>query len=235
MKEYSIRDYFELVKTFQVSSIEWQNFIEKITSNLDLQKLELLHKDVVNLRDTYWKTIKDEIHQEKLLLNGDKPRYSFQTKNPRNVKLAIIAPKEVYQKELHNLEKFHQLVEQNIKSQKNKIKEEMEEPLVDENPETIELDYEIENVLKTAEKLIYLNELGVLDQLFTKEPFDKSINKMASVLSPILGETKGNIQPVLNSIIKKNFDKNNPYSQTSEKVKKARNHLISLGFILTKE
>jgi hypothetical protein len=85
-----------------------------------------------------------------------------------------------------------------------------------------------------TEKIIYLHELGIIDFLRTKQPFNTSINSLATVLSAITGvkpETK-HIQSMLNPIISKEAgQKNNPLNSKTT-VSKVQNQLINIGFNL---
>src|SRR5690606_6913062 len=66
---------------------------------------------------------------------------------------------------------------------------------------------------KVVEKIIYLNELGVIDLLKTKTPFNTSVNSLATVLSTILKERADTLQPYLNALINGNKGtKNHPYN-----------------------
>ena len=85
-----------------------------------------------------------------------------------------------------------------------------------------------------TEKIIYLQILGVIGFLRTKQPFLASINRLATVLSAITGvhpETK-HIQSMLNPIISKEAgQKNNPLNSKNT-VSKVEKQLISIGFNL---
>ena len=85
-----------------------------------------------------------------------------------------------------------------------------------------------------TEKIIYLQKLGVIDFLRTKQPFLSSINSLATVLSAITGvhpETK-HIQSMLNPIISKEAgQKNNPLNSKNT-VSKVEKQLINIGFNL---
>jgi hypothetical protein len=87
-----------------------------------------------------------------------------------------------------------------------------------------------------TEKIIYLHELGIIDFLRTKQPFNTSINSLATVLSAITGvkpETK-HIQSMLNPIISKEAgQKNNPLNSKTT-VSKVQSQLINIGFNLNK-
>lgn len=77
-----------------------------------------------------------------------------------------------------------------------------------------------------VEKIIYLNELGIIDFLKTKQEFTGSTNLMATFLSAITGEKQGTLQTSLNRLIKKDTeDKNHPY-KAQNTVNKVRQTLI---------
>lgn len=79
---------------------------------------------------------------------------------------------------------------------------------------------------KAVEKIIYLNELGIIDFLRSKPEFASSTNLMATVLSAITEEKAGTLQTSLNRIIKNDIDdKNHPY-RTEKTVNKVRQILI---------
>jgi hypothetical protein len=80
-----------------------------------------------------------------------------------------------------------------------------------------------------VQKIIYLNELGIIE-LLKKEPcFKASVNNLATVLSAITGENIKTLQPILNPMFNKNTaQKNNPYSSKLT-VEKVKSQLINLG------
>ena len=78
----------------------------------------------------------------------------------------------------------------------------------------------------TVEKIIYLNELGIIDFLRTKPEFIGSTNLMATVLSAITGIKATTLQPSLNRLTSNDTaDKNHPY-RTKKTVDKVRQTLI---------
>lgn len=81
---------------------------------------------------------------------------------------------------------------------------------------------------KGTEKIIYLQELGILDFIQKKHPY-LSVNGLANLFSAITGENTTTLQPYLNPIINsENDQRKNPYN--SEKtVFKVRNKLIELN------
>jgi len=83
-----------------------------------------------------------------------------------------------------------------------------------------------------TEKIIYLQKLGVIDFLRTKQPFLSSINSLATVLSAVTGAKTETIQPMLNPMISKEAgQKNNPLNSKTT-VSKVETQLINIGFNL---
>lgn len=83
-----------------------------------------------------------------------------------------------------------------------------------------------------VQKIIFLNELGVIDFLRAKQPFSTSVNSLATVLTAVTGEKLNTIQPYLNALLSKTgAENNNPY-KTISTVEKVKNQLINLGFKL---
>jgi hypothetical protein len=126
---------------------------------------------------------------------------------------------------LNNPTVFEPIFERHIKS-KNKITESEPQQL---EPEAIDL-----SKTTATEKIIYLQKLGVIDFLRTKQPFNTSINSLATVISAITGvnpETK-HIQSMLNPMISKEVgQKNNPLNSKNT-VSKVEKQLINIGFNL---
>ena len=95
------------------------------------------------------------------------------------------------------------------------------------NPEPEPLDLSDSNVV---EKIIYLNELGIIDFLRTKAKAGISNGGLASVLSGITGVKPETIKPSLNRLSNNDIaDKNHPYS-TQKTVDKIKVFLTKLGF-----
>lgn len=84
---------------------------------------------------------------------------------------------------------------------------------------------------KLTEKIIALNESGVLDYLRNKEPFNiENVNNLASFLSLCIGEKTSSIYSCINPMFKEsNVQKNNPY-KTKGTVGKVKQKLIQIGF-----
>ena len=79
------------------------------------------------------------------------------------------------------------------------------------------------------EKIIALNEAGVLDFLKNKEPFNLSVNSLAEYLSLCLGEKTTSIQSYLNPLHNNNSDQSkSPYS-SPKTVEKVKQKLIQIG------
>ena len=90
-------------------------------------------------------------------------------------------------------------------------------------PETEPLD--LSNT-SAVEKIIYLNELGIIDFLRSKPEFMGSTNLMATFLSAITAEKPGTLQTSINRLINNDTeDKNHPY-KTKGTVNKIRQTFI---------
>ena len=81
---------------------------------------------------------------------------------------------------------------------------------------------------KLTEKIIALDEMGVLDFLKAKEPFNTSTNRLAEYLSLCLGQKASSIQSYINPIINKSDQTKSPYN-TEKTVEKTRQKLIQIG------
>jgi hypothetical protein len=87
---------------------------------------------------------------------------------------------------------------------------------------------------KAIDKILYLHKLGIIDFLRKQQPFNTSVNSLATILSAITGEKSVTLQPMLNPMLsKKVVDKNNPLNSTKT-VEKVENLLINIGFNLNK-
>ena len=81
-----------------------------------------------------------------------------------------------------------------------------------------------------TEKIIYLQKLGIIDFLITKQPFSTSINSLATILSSLTGEKSSTLQPMLNAMLSNNVsDKNNPL-KSKKGVTKVEKTLIQIEF-----
>lgn len=87
---------------------------------------------------------------------------------------------------------------------------------------------------KAIDKILYLQKLGIIDFLRKQQPFNTSVNSLATILSAITGEKSVTLQPMLNPMLsKKVVDKNNPLNSTKT-VEKVESQLINIGFNLDK-
>lgn len=85
---------------------------------------------------------------------------------------------------------------------------------------------------KAIDKILYLQKLGVIDFLKGQQPFNTSVNSLASVLSAITSEKTGTLQPMLNPMLSKKVDdKNNPLN-SKKAVGRVEKQLINIGFNL---
>lgn len=94
-----------------------------------------------------------------------------------------------------------------------------------ENTDYIEL-----GKLNAKQKMIYLHKLGVIAFLLEQQPFTSSPTSLATLLSSIIEEKVGTIQPILSAIVSKNLtNKNHPqYAESTDK--KINLQLINIGF-----
>lgn len=81
-----------------------------------------------------------------------------------------------------------------------------------------------------VEKIIYLKELGILDFLRSKEPFNTSTNALANIVSGITGIPQTTAQSSLNPMFSKGVDQRNNPMETKETLNKVIQKLISIGF-----
>lgn len=88
-----------------------------------------------------------------------------------------------------------------------------------------------EKSLNAVQKIIYLNELGIIDFLKGKQPFNTSTNGLATILGKILHEKTTTLQPYLNALftdLEATSNKHPYYTKsTAEKIKDS---LQSIGF-----
>ncbi|AIJ36654.1 hypothetical protein FPG101_00865 [Flavobacterium psychrophilum FPG101] len=114
----------------------------------------------------------------------------------------------LYPFEFYNIYTFKNLIKSKLKPQQPE-------------PEPIDL-----SNTSAVEKIIYLNELGIIDFLRTKPEFMGSTNLMATVLSAITGENLNTLQPILNPMTNESIaQRNNPY-KSQKTVNKVRQTLI---------
>ena len=96
-----------------------------------------------------------------------------------------------------------------------------------------EAESEIDLINSNAvQKIIYLQELGIIDLLRKEHCFATSVNNLAKVITAITGEKITTIQPYLNVLINKTGNDNNDPYKTTSTVSKVKNHLINVGFKL---
>lgn len=96
---------------------------------------------------------------------------------------------------------------------------------IDTEPEPLDL-----SNTSAVEKIIYLNELGIIDFLRTKTKAGISNGGLASVLSSITGIKAETIKPSLNRLSNNDTNDNkHPYYKTKT-VEKIKTFLIKLGF-----
>lgn len=101
--------------------------------------------------------------------------------------------------------------------------------------ETKKLEFETESTFpelldlsetSAVKKIIYLNELGIIDFLKSKPEFIGSTNLMATFLSAITGVKTSTLQPSLNKLISEDIDdQRHPY-RTQSTVNEVRQTLI---------
>lgn len=88
--------------------------------------------------------------------------------------------------------------------------------------------------INTSEKVIYLEELGILDYLRNQSQYGISNNQLASLLSAITGDKPVTLQSYINPINNISVEqKNNPFNNT-QNVLKAKTKLANFGFNLKK-
>lgn len=216
---YTIPEFFEAIENDELSSLEQHNFVQKLTDNFDDYKVELLSKDLKKLFTQYLKQLCEdlEIHyfeDEKRTL---RELHSYSEEVYKNAFRLTLLPIKV---------KTFKKLKEKSDSSTGVPEESNESNKEDQGLPEVDL-----SGSPATEKLIYLKELGVLDFLLSKDPYNKSVRKLALTLVPILGEKYGTIQPIVNPMVKNSYSKNNPYSNpNNQKVEKVRQHLIELGF-----
>ena len=92
--------------------------------------------------------------------------------------------------------------------------------------EEVSIDYSDSTI---AEKIIALNEGGVIDFLKEKEPFNVSTNSLAAYLSLCMGVKTTSIQSYIQPIINKKSDQDKSPYKTDTTVKKVKQKLINIG------
>ena len=80
-----------------------------------------------------------------------------------------------------------------------------------------------------AAKIIALNEVGIIDFLRKKEPFNMSTNSLAEYLSLCLGENATSIQSCINPMISEGVQQDNSPYKSEKNIKKVKQKLINIG------
>lgn len=96
-----------------------------------------------------------------------------------------------------------------------------------DNIENLDIDF---SNTKATEKIVMLYELGVLEFLRNKEPFNVSINSLATALSGITGEDSKTIQSYINPIFSRDANQKNNPLLSKKSVSKVNQKLVNLGF-----
>jgi hypothetical protein len=88
------------------------------------------------------------------------------------------------------------------------------------------------SIEKNTEKIILLHQLGIIEFLNNKAPFNTSVNKLATIISAITGIKPTTTQSYLNPMLNENTDqKSNPLN-TTKSVEKIKQKLLSIGYNL---
>lgn len=121
--------------------------------------------------------------------------------------------------EFYNVRRFEFKIKTKINELRNQItKEEQSQPLLD-----------FSNA-KATEKIIMLQQLGILDFLKEKQPFTQSTNALATAISGFIGEKPETVQSYINPINNPTTSqKNNPMTKEAT-VLKVNQKLISIGY-----
>lgn len=224
---------FEFIDSFclgKLSLLDSFNYLEEVTSNFEELKTDLLLRDLLVVYNTYRKeagldTLK-QFDDPYFIENVGSKSSNIVLNDPVLARLNTLASDLEYQKLL----RFQADDEKWWRDQESDkmMKVEIEEEEIEEE-EIEELPIDFKN-LSGNEKLIYIKEIGFIDHLKCKKSSSYSNRKIAQIIGPIIGEKISTIQPVLNSIINDNRDKNNPYYNTkSNKVTIIRGQLSSFG------
>lgn len=82
---------------------------------------------------------------------------------------------------------------------------------------------------KASEKIVFLHQLGIINYLRTKSPFNASTNKLAEVISAFTGIPQTTAQSYINPIISKDvIGKNNPLKEKCMTIVKQK--LTNMGY-----
>ena len=214
-----------LERNNDLTEIEILDYLAKITNNFDTQRSQIVLKDI---EDFQFRFIGDSEYQSLFIykVNG----WRMPIKSREQI--------DKYEVETYDYDQMlsptHGVGIRNIEKVISVLKNEMEKketesqqaPDVKEQPE-IFLDYSDNTA---AEKIVFLHELGILEFLMKKEPFNTSTNKLAEVVTAFTGIGLTTTQPYLNPIYSKQVDqKNNPL--TEKNIKTVTEKLIKMGFI----
>jgi hypothetical protein len=85
---------------------------------------------------------------------------------------------------------------------------------------------------RAVDKILYLHKLGIIDFLRGQQPFNTSVNSLATIFSAITGEKSGTLQPMLNPMLSKKVDDSNNPLNSKKAVERVKNQLINIGFNL---
>lgn len=101
-------------------------------------------------------------------------------------------------------------------------------PIVIETEPQSNLDFSDDT--STKEKLILLDELGVIDFLKSKPPFNTSTNALATALSGVLGIKQSTLQSYLSPMFNPDNEQRNNPRNNHNLVEKAKIKLITIGY-----
>jgi hypothetical protein len=200
--------------------------------NYDIELMLYLREDEKNTENEF---LNSQIEQRELIVK-DLENIITNNEFPLKDELEIVFKKlEIIGSEAERLKKDKEMLNdilhlsihsKNIELDSLKIYRTRNFKIAKDTNRTTEIDLSNSSAVQ---KIIYLNELGIID-LLQKEPcFKASVNKLATVLSAITGENIKTLQPILNPMFNKNTaQKNNPYSSKLT-VKKVKSQLINLG------
>jgi hypothetical protein len=139
-----------------------------------------------------------------------------------NTKFEILQQPTYYTESPKELESLIKNIDFEIERLESLLKIEINEPQQTE-PESVDL-----SATSAVEKIIYLNELGIIDFLRTKPEFALSTNLMATVLSAITDVKAKTLQTSLNRLINNDTaDQRHPY-KSNNTVNKVRQTLIDV-------
>jgi len=248
MKQKSTFNFFNNISSGDVPEMDQLLFIKEST-NFESDRLKALVNDV----DMYLDQIlsKKEIYLDPELILQKIEDYKDQSKEipfrnfpnsdfnkafisghpvqgiPRYGKILDIGGM-FFVKETYNIRLFRFILIEELK----KVEDKNRTNLLTED----EIPLDISNT-KATEKIVYLNELGIIDLLRSQKPFEDSVNRLATILSAITDENVTTLQPVLNALLARtNSEEKNPYNSKSQKtIQKVKSQLIAIGFKIKKQ